>query len=198
MEISQHSGSVHDMRSDARTRRENAIHVASIVASKEFGAFGPLTFPFDDAIEIAKKARPLLARTGNLLFHGTPTPQLILADNALRCPQYGSYSISFTRLLHVGIYWATLDRDMEDQREAVLVLDRNRLAQNYKLEPYRDDIWDEYPERRARRSSEAEEVIYTRDVCDLRKYLIDVIWFDPDGRLRSSNRERDRRSRRRM
>jgi hypothetical protein len=46
------------------------------------------------------------------------------------------------------------------------------------LECHRDPVWDEYPERAARKSSEAEECIVGRDVTKLDQYMIDVIWTD--------------------
>ena len=68
-------------------------------------------------------------------------------------------AVSFSRLLHVAIYRATRKRE-NDQFGGVFILDRDLLAQTYKLEPFRDSIWDDYPERRARKSSEAEEQVW--------------------------------------
>ena len=56
----------------------------------------------------------------------------------------------------MGLYWARLKRGRE-HLGAVFVLDRERLAHNYKLEPFRDCFWDNELERLARKSSEAEE-----------------------------------------
>jgi hypothetical protein len=99
-------------------------------------------------------------------------------QNVLRCPPHGA--ISFTRLLHVAAFFAVLPRRGEDEQlGAILILDRAKLAQRYKLECYRDDVWDEYPERAERKNSEAEERVVGQDIKDLNRYIVDMIWLDP-------------------
>jgi hypothetical protein len=141
--------------------------------------------PYNSAIKLAKIARPLLPRGRSLLYHGSRSPAQILRDNALLVPEVGIPAVSFSRLLHVGIYWATLERENE-QIGAVFVLDRDHLAQTYKLEPFRDPVWEDCPETRARKSSEAEEQVRHRDVAGLSQFLVDIIWFSPDGSLQST------------
>jgi hypothetical protein len=97
-------------------------------------------------------------------------------QNILRHPPHGA--ISFSRLLHVAAYWATLPRHGEDEQHgAIFILDRTKLAQQYKLECYRDAVWDQYPERAARKSFEAEERLVGRDIKNLNRYIVDVIWL---------------------
>jgi hypothetical protein len=144
-----------------------------------------MSFPYNNAIKLAKIARPLLPRGRSLLYHGSRYPTQILRENALQVPYVGIPAVSFSRLLHVGIYWATMERENE-QIGAVFVLDRERLAQTYKLEPFRDPVWESCPETRARKSSEAEEQVRYRDVAGLSQFLVDIIWFSPDGSLQST------------
>jgi hypothetical protein len=129
--------------------------------------------------------RPLLPRGRSLLYHGSRSPAQILHDNALLVPDVGIPAVSFSRLLHVGIHFATTEREKEEVG-AMFVLDRDRLAQTYKLEPFRDGFWDDCPERQAQKSSEAEEQVRHRDVVGLNQFLVDVIWFSPDGSLQST------------
>ena len=86
----------------------------------------------------------------------------------------------------------------DENKGAVFVLDRTRLAQNFRLQTYRDSFWDYDPERSERRCSECEERI-SGHVMNLRRYLVDVLWIDEKtGSVRSSNRERDLRQNRRQ
>ena len=76
---------------------------------------------------------------------------------------------------------------------AVFVLDRTRLAQNFRLQTYRDSFWDHVPERSERKCSECEERI-SGHVSNLHRYLVDVLWIEKkSGSVRSSNRQRDLR-----
>jgi hypothetical protein len=67
----------------------------------------------NNAIQLAKVTRPLLPRGRSLLYHGSRSPAQILHDNALLVRDVGIPAVSFTRLLHVAIYWATLPREDE-------------------------------------------------------------------------------------
>jgi hypothetical protein len=145
--------------------------------------------PYDEAIQLAKLTRPFLPRGRSLLYHGSRSPAQILRENVLLVPDVGISAVSFSRLLHVAIYWATLKRENE-LVGAIFVLDRDLLAHTYKLEPFRDQIWHDCPERRARKSSEAEEQVRDRDVAGLNQFLVDVIWFSPDGGLHSTAERR--------
>jgi hypothetical protein len=149
-----------------------------------------MTFPFDEAIQLAKIARPLLPRGHSVLYHGSRYPAAILRDNVLWCANVGTFAVSFTRLLHVAIYWAQVPRDDEEKVGAVFVLDRDRLARAYKLEPFRDPFWDNCPARSTRKASEAEEQVYGRDVVGLNEFLVDVVLVLPDGTLRSKRASR--------
>jgi hypothetical protein len=81
----------------------------------------------------------------------------------------------------------------DESRGAVFVLDRTRLAQDFRLQSYRDSFWDHVPERSEPKSSECEERIRGH-VMNLHRYLVDVLWIDEKtGSVRSRNRERDLR-----
>jgi hypothetical protein len=154
-----------------------------------------------EAIDLAKKARPLLDLSQPVIFHGSRHPKSILQFNALlsatrRAPgaEVPPIAISCTRSLHAAQYWAMLGRIGGDEnRGAVFVLDRTRLAQDFRLQTYRDSFWDHVPERSERKCSECEERI-PGHVMNLHRYLVDVLWIDErTGSVRSSNQERDLR-----
>jgi hypothetical protein len=134
-------------------------------------------YPYATAEKLVRRIRPHISFSGPRLFHGTRTPCMIAMQNVLRCPPHGA--ISFTRLLHVAAYWAVLPRSgVDEQHGAIIILDRTKLAQQYKLECYRDDVWDEDPERAARKSFEAEERVVDRHIKNLNRYIVDVIWLE--------------------
>jgi hypothetical protein len=149
-------------------------------------------FLYDDAIQLAKVTWSFLPRGRSLLYHGSRSPTQILRGNVLLSTHFGTQAVSFSRLLHVAIYFATTKQENE-KFGAVFVLDRDLLAQTYKLELFRDPFFDEYPGR-ARKSSEAEEHVWGRDVVGLNQFLVDVIWFSPDGSLHSTAKRRAERA----
>ena len=161
-------------------------------------------FPFEEAIDLAKKARPLLDLSQPVIFHGSRHPKSILSINALfsatrrvRGAEVPPVAVSCTRSIHVALYWAMLERvDGDEDRGAVFVLNRTKLANNFRLETYRDSFWDHVPERSERKCSECEERI-SGHVFNLHRYLVDVLWIDEKtGSVRSRNRERDLRKNR--
>jgi hypothetical protein len=162
------------------------------------------SFPFAAAIDLARRARPLLDLSQPMIFHGSRHPKSILRLNALlsatrraRGAEVPPIAISCTRSVHVALYWAMLERIGGDENQgAVFVLDRTRLAQDFQLQTYRDSFWDHVPERSDRRCSECEERI-SGHVMNLNRYLVDVLWIDEKtGSVRSSNRERNLRKNR--
>lgn len=158
-------------------------------------------FPFAEAIDLAKKARPLLDLSQPVIFHGSRHPKSILEINALlsatqraRGAEVPPIAISCTRSIHVALYWAMQERIGGDENQgAVFVLDRSRLAQDFRLQTYRDSFWDHVPERSERKCSECEERI-SGHVMNLHRYLVDVLWIDEKScSVRTSNRERNLR-----
>ena len=81
-------------------------------------------FPFAEAIDLAKKARPLLDLSQPVIFHGSRHPKSILAFHALvsatrRAPgaEVPPNAISCTRSLHVALYWAMLEQAHRGRRK---------------------------------------------------------------------------------
>jgi hypothetical protein len=129
------------------------------------------------ATMLANNIRRLVRSARPVLYHGTRFARKILKNNELGWPDEGLSAIHFSRLLHTAAYWALLPRDGDDGEGAILVLDRDRLTQSYKLESRRDewlDLRHMYPPM----YSEAEEIVWGRDIGHLHKYLVDTIWID--------------------
>jgi hypothetical protein len=143
----------------------------------EFRSFEELDGRRAEAITLANNLRPLIKPSQPVLYHGTRYAQKILRSNELRWPDVGLSAVHFSRQLHTSAYWALLPRDDDEGKGAVFVLDRDWLAQKYKLETRRDgwlDIRSLYPPM----YTEAEEIVWGRDIGNLHKYLIDTIWID--------------------
>jgi hypothetical protein len=118
---------------------------------------------------LAKVIRPLVRRSKQLLFHGTRYPKQILKQNKLRCSNTETFSVHFSRDPVVATFFGL--GEFEDGVGAVLVLDRDRLAQDYSLRCFRNP-------RLAKRADEADERVYRRDITRLDRYLHDTIWID--------------------
>jgi hypothetical protein len=128
-----------------------------------------------DAIKVSADLRKYVPRHRAVLFHGTPYPCAILRSNSLIYERsLAEGGISFTRQLHVAVYWALLGRVEDEQQGAVFVLDRDKLAQKFSLTPFH---WRKSGEDKSRGDFEAEEKIFRRDVSNLHKYILDVIWL---------------------
>src|SRR5262249_25524534 len=120
-------------------------------------------------IRIAAEVRGLVPRQRAVLFHGTQFPCSILKTDCLVYSRYlADGGISFSRLLHVGVYWGRLGREDGEKQGAVFVLDRDRLSHDFRLEPY---CWRKWNSNKSRGDFEAEEAIFGRDIRNLHKYL---------------------------
>jgi hypothetical protein len=104
-----------------------------------------------------------------VLFHGTRQAPLILEQGILRCPYFDS-QVSLTRSAEFAACYAFPDRDNSIGAPAIIVLDRRSLRCRYRVEPVRSE-WD--PLR-----DEAEESIFGRDVHDLHRHLVGVVWAE--------------------
>ncbi len=135
---------------------------------------------FAKEIGIANDLRHMLPRGRSLLFHGTRQPCTILRENKLNyIPIDSNNSISFSRMLHVAVHYARLSNPKQDGFRkdetygAVLVLDRDRLCQDYAVKPYQWHL-------RVTRFAgvyEGEEAVFRRDITDLHRYLVGVLWL---------------------
>jgi hypothetical protein len=140
---------------------------------------------------LSKSIRPLVRASQPVLFHGTRYPKQVLREDRLLYPMSGTQSVHFTRSLPMATYWALLDRRDDEGIGAVFVLDRDRLAQDYSVRCHNDFPDPVFPSHKC---SEADELIYLRDVVGLHKYLIDTVWIDEKLQVvRSANRARAER-----
>jgi hypothetical protein len=127
---------------------------------------------FAKAIEIAARYRHLLPRGRSLLLYGTKNARRIIRDDRIAPPQYPT--ISLTRSLHVAVHFAMLERDFEETRGAILILERELLRTRHTLLPYNYPGFDEPSAR------EAEERVEAAAIGDLKRYLLGVIWLRKD------------------
>lgn len=131
--------------------------------------------PYSEATKVAAELRRCIPRQRGVLFHGTPYPCAILKSNSLLYQKnLAEGGISFTRQLDVAVYWALVGRMIDEKQGAVFVLDRDKLAQNFSLTPFR---WRKSGADKSRGDFEAEEKIFGRDIPNLHKYVLDVIWL---------------------
>jgi hypothetical protein len=139
-------------------------------------------------IRIAAEVRGLVPRQRAVLFHGTPYGCAILKDDRLIYSRdLAEQGICLTRQLHIAIYWALLGRFVDEQQGAVFILDRDKLAYNFSLTPF---CWRRSGEDKSCGDFEAEEKILKRDVRNLHKYILDVIWL-PERLFRPLVRRRN-------
>lgn len=126
-----------------------------------------------EEIALTKLARAK-AKGRDAIYHGTRFPRALFAENVLRCSDSGDDAVCLTRSPDVAAYFALMQRawgvPREDEgRGALLILDRRKLSARYRLEPNHDITLD-MPR------DEMEERIWGRDIHDLSRYLIAVIW----------------------
>lgn len=105
------------------------------------------TAPTHSAVWLAGCARDL-AKGTDALFHGTRHLGAILGNAVLAC-SINVPKVAFTRSPEEAAYWATLERDDDEGRGAILVFDRHGLSAHYRLECCHDECatYDEQEER---------------------------------------------------
>jgi hypothetical protein len=108
--------------------------------------------PANDDAWLARWARTQ-ASGWNALFHGTRYLSCILSDGYLKSTGNPD-RVRFSRSALAAAYWATLPREDDEGRGAILVFDRDRLRMRYRLELV-DESWS---------IAEQEEFISSRDV----------------------------------
>jgi hypothetical protein len=101
---------------------------------------------------LARRARELASGL-NPLFHGTRYLNSILSDGYLKSAGNPEV-VCFSRSADAAASWATIEREGEDGRGAILVFDRDRLGARYRLELIDDSLY----------IAEQEEFISGRDV----------------------------------
>ena len=114
-----------------------------------------LKVPANSRLWLAQRARDLAVGI-NPVFHGTRYANAILAAGTLVPDRFvGDPVVCFSRSPFEAAFWATLPRDIDEGRGAVLVFDRDRLAMRYRLEPCDNAFFD---------VDEQEERVWERDI----------------------------------
>ena len=122
----------------------------------------------------------------NRLFHGTLVPKQILDEDRL-LHSWGSGEVAFTRSPAVAVHFATLEQDRPERFGAVLVFDKGLLQTRYRVLPFAEDG---HPASSPGRG-EFEEYVMLRDIENISRYLITVVWH-PCARPPSPLRRRRR------
>ena len=123
-----------------------------------------------------------------ILYHWTDLKSLIniIKNNTLNAtdPDYGKTthadisgpSLSFTRTSNRYAF------QLAEEADAVLVIDGDKLSNNYKIIPYSD--FNAF-------SDEMEERIYNKNVTNLDKYVIKVILYKSTPKIKSLLKEKN-------
>ena len=88
--------------------------------------------------QLARQAREV-AMTRDVLYHGTRYAELILKMGVL-FPASGG-CVCLTRSAEVAAYWALLERDDDEGRGSIFILDRQSLERRYKIEANPEAWW---------------------------------------------------------
>ena len=132
-------------------------------------------YAYRPEMAIAADLRKYVPRQRSLLFHGSVTPCAILRSDCIRCSgDSNEDGVRFSRLLHVGVYWARLGRRPDENQGAIFVLDRDKLAEDFRLEPY---CWAGWEADKSQGDFEADERTVGHHVRRLHKYLLAVLWL---------------------
>ena len=119
--------------------------------------------------ELANEARKV-AMSRDVLYHGTRYSRLILKTGILLRASVGEQKVCLTRSPEVAAYWALLERDDDENRGAIFVLDRNSLERAYAIQIVPGPFW----KTSTVFHDEAEEAIWD-DVSDLARHLIGFV-----------------------
>jgi hypothetical protein len=112
-----------------------------------------------------------IAMQRDVLYHGTRHAQSILTTGVL-FHRDGDQMCSFTRSQKEAAYWALLERDNDEGRGSVFVLDRQSLKCRYKIEPFR--FFNDLDDDDTYFADEAEETI-VGDVTDVSNHLFGFV-----------------------
>ena len=94
----------------------------------------------EKVLQLAQAAREI-AGGDNVLYHGTRYTSAIIATMELRYAD-NIENICLTRSPEVAAYWAVLERDDDEKRGGILILDRELLHCRYRIEPFHDNWYD--------------------------------------------------------
>lgn len=132
------------------------------------------TLPFysDSADQEFTNAIRDVARRQSVLFHGTSLGSLIARTDTLLYPNVGTPTISFTRSPETAVHFATLPKDFDDGMPTVLLFDWKSLRSRFRIEPYQYPP----PENHKEGKFEMEEIIWRRDVTQVSRHLIAIVY----------------------
>jgi hypothetical protein len=120
--------------------------------------------------KLAGQAREV-AMNRDVLYHGTRHAQSILKTGVLfRSLTGGDPKVCLTRSAEVAAYWALIDRDNDEGRGSIFILDRQSLERRYKIDANPEVYW----HSKTRFHDEAEEEILD-NVVDVGNHLIGVV-----------------------
>jgi hypothetical protein len=108
------------------------------------------------------------AMNRDVLYHGTRYAQSILKMGVLFHSRTGH--VCLTRSAEVAAYWALLERDDDEGRGSIFILDRHSLERRYKIDANPEVYW----HSKTRFHDEAEEEILD-NVVDVGNHLIGVV-----------------------
>jgi hypothetical protein len=121
----------------------------------------------DRARIMSRLARKKTGWGNCVLYHGTRYLPLVLRIGKLVPSTIGEMGVFFSRSPETAAYFATiLGYKEEHLSPGILILDRNSLAQSYRIEPNRYDVFDDRDER--------EEVVWRR-IVSFRRHLLGVV-----------------------
>ena len=89
--------------------------------------------------QLASAAR-WIATDRDVLYHGTRYPELILKSGVLLRAELGQ-QVCLTRSPEVAAHWASMNRDDDERRGAIFVLNRNSLERSYKIRAVPEPFW---------------------------------------------------------
>jgi hypothetical protein len=122
---------------------------------------------YSDAERSLASAAMASAMNREVLYHGTRYPKLILRTGVLLRAEFGEQKVCLTRSPEVAAYWALMEREDDEKRGAVLVLDRKSLERRYKICTVAAPFWHSTEIFH----DEAEEEIWD-DVFDIHRHLV--------------------------
>jgi hypothetical protein len=135
--------------------------------------------------QLAGQAREV-AKNRDVLYHGTRYAKLILKTGVLFHSRTGH--VCLTRSAEVAAYWALLERDDDEGRGSILILDRQSLEHRYRIEANPEPIW----YSKTSFHDEAEEEIFD-NVVDVSNHLVGFVsgpTIRRSHRTKTFNRER--------
>ena len=119
--------------------------------------------------QFAARARAVV-KARNVLYHGTRYTKSILDSGVLLRAASGDPKVCLTRSAEVAAYWALIERDDDEGRGSILILNRQSLQHQYQITANPEPYW----HTKTTFHDEAEEEIWG-DVVDVSEHLIGIV-----------------------